>query len=76
MPDMNGVELFRATRKTHPHLITVLMTAYAADDIIQQGITERIQIVFSKPVNINFLLCLFSAIKRLITKTKWLLINL
>ena len=69
MPDMNGVELYRATRQTHPHLITVLMTAYAADDIIQQGITERIQIVFSKPVNINFLLCLFSAIKRLITKT-------
>jgi CheY-like chemotaxis protein len=36
MPDMNGVALYRQTRKTHPKLVTILMTAYAADEIIEQ----------------------------------------
>jgi CheY-like chemotaxis protein len=67
MPDMNGVELCRAARKTHPNLIMMLMTAYAADDIIQQGLAEGIKTVLTKPLDINLLLSLFSAYKRLIT---------
>ncbi len=67
MPDMNGVALYREARKTHPKLITVLMTAYAADDIIQQGMAEGIKTVLNKPLDIDFLLSLFSAYKRLIT---------
>ena len=69
MPDMNGVELYRATRKTHPNLRTFLMTAYAADDIIQKGMAEGIKSVFSKPVDINLLISIFSACKRLVYKT-------
>ena len=69
MPDMNGVELYRATRKTHPNLRTFLMTAYAADDIIQKGMAEGIKTVFSKPVDINLLISIFSACKRLVYKT-------
>ena len=61
MPDMNGVELYRETRETHPHLITVLMTAYAADDIIQQGLEEGIKTVLTKPLDIDFLLTILSA---------------
>jgi CheY-like chemotaxis protein len=61
MPDMNGVDLYRETRKAHPNLITFLMTAYAADDIIQQGLEEGIQRVLTKPLDIDFLLTLFSA---------------
>ena len=68
MPDMNGVELYRATRKTQPNLITLLMTAYAADDIIRQGMAEGIKTVLNKPVDIVVLLNLFSAYKRIITK--------
>ncbi len=68
MPDMDGVTLYRQTRKTHPHLITVLMTAYAADDIIQQGMAEGIKTVLNKPLDIDFLLALFSAYRRLSTK--------
>jgi YesN/AraC family two-component response regulator len=64
MPEMNGVELYRATRKNHPHLITVLMTAYAADDIIQQGMAEGIKTVLTKPLEVNFLIHLFSAYKK------------
>ena len=64
MPDMNGVELYRRTRETHPKLITFLMTAYAADDIIQQGIAEGIKTVLTKPVDINLLLNLVMAVEQ------------
>jgi CheY-like chemotaxis protein len=68
MPDLNGVELYRATRKLYPNLTTVLMTAYAADDLIQQGLTEGIKTVLSKPVNIDYMLVLFDAHKRIYAK--------
>ena len=62
MPDMNGVELYRETRKTHPALTTFLMTAYAADDIIQEGMAEGIKTVLTKPLDIDLILALFSAV--------------
>jgi CheY-like chemotaxis protein len=70
MPDMNGVELYRETRKTHPNLTTFLMTAYAADDIIQKGMAEGIKTVFNKPVDINLLVSMFSACKWLYKKAR------
>lgn len=68
MPDMDGVALHRATRKTHPNLFTILMTAYAADDIIQRGMAEGIKTVLTKPLDIDFLLTLLSAAKRVSKK--------
>jgi two-component system response regulator HydG len=68
MPGMNGVELYRETRKTHPNLLTFLMTAYSEDEIIQKGMAEGIKVVFSKPVDINLLVSIFSACKRINTK--------
>ena len=64
MPNMNGLELYRETRKTYPNLITIFMTAYAADDLIQQGMAEGVKTVLTKPVEINFLLHLFLAFKK------------
>ncbi len=64
MPDMDGVTLYRQTRKSHPHLVTFLMTAYAADDIIQQGIAEGIRTVLTKPVDINLFLNLVMAVEQ------------
>lgn len=64
MPDMDGVALYRHTRKTHPQMITFLMTAYAADEIIQQGIAEGIRTVLTKPININLFLNLVLAIEQ------------
>ena len=61
MPDMNGVELYRETRASHPNLITFLMTAYSADDIIQKGISEGIKTVLTKPIDINLFLLLVQA---------------
>jgi len=43
MPGMYGVELKRATRKTHPHLIMLLRPAHAADDLLLQGLAEGIK---------------------------------
>jgi CheY-like chemotaxis protein len=64
MPDMDGVTLYRATKQTHPSMITFLMTAYAADDIIQQGIAEGIKTVLTKPVDINLFLNLVVAVEQ------------
>jgi CheY-like chemotaxis protein len=68
MPDMNGVELYRATRKIFPNLTTILMTAYAADDLIHQGLAEGIKTVLTKPLDIDFMLVLFSAYKKMIVE--------
>ena len=67
---MNGLELYRKTRKVYPNLITIFMTAYAADDLIQQGMAEGVKIVLTKPLEINFLLHLFSAEQRIINGAK------
>lgn len=64
MPDMDGVTLYRRVKNVHPHLITFLMTAYAADDIIQQGIAEGIRTVLTKPVDIDLFLNLVLAVEQ------------
>ncbi len=61
MPDMNGVELYRETKKHHPKMVTFLMTAYAADDIIEEGMSEGIKTVLTKPLDIDHLIVLLSA---------------
>ena len=68
MPNMNGLELYRDTRKLYPRLITIFMTAYSADELIQQGMAEGVKIVLTKPVEINFLLSLLSAEQRVISE--------
>ena len=68
MPEMNGLDLYRATRKLYPRLITVFMTAYAADDLIRQGMAEGVKTVLTKPLDIKFLLSFFSAQKRIINR--------
>src|SRR5664280_1037494 len=64
MAEMDGVELYRQTREAYPQLITVLMTAYAADELIQQGMAEGIKTVLTKPIDIDFLVLLLSTYKR------------
>ena len=65
MPEMNGLELYRGTRNNWPNLITIFMTAYAADDLIQLGMAEGIKTVLTKPVDMKFLLLLFSSYRRI-----------
>jgi CheY-like chemotaxis protein len=61
MPGLSGVALHRQACKTHPRLTTILMTAYAADDLIQQGMQAGVKAVLNKPVDIDLLICMLRA---------------
>ena len=65
MPDMNGVELFRETKKIRPAITAILMTGYSANEVVQQGLAEGVKAILDKPLDISFLLLLFSTIKRI-----------
>jgi DNA-binding NtrC family response regulator len=58
MPDMNGVELFLEIKDSYPNIPVILMTAYAQDELIQQGMAEGVQTILTKPLDIEFLLTL------------------
>jgi len=64
MPGMNGVELFREIRKTHTDLPVVLMTAYASDDLIEQGLQQGVLGLLTKPLEIVQLLDFLAALAR------------
>jgi DNA-binding NtrC family response regulator len=64
MPDLNGVELFRSIKSRQPDLPVVLMTAYAADTLVQEGLQEGVIANLTKPLDINLLLNFFSSLHR------------
>ena len=64
MPGMDGLELYRRTRQAYPLLITILMTADAADELIQQDMTEGIKTVLTKPIDIGFLARLLTTYRK------------
>ncbi|MGD0878867.1 MAG: response regulator [Anaerolineales bacterium] len=68
MPGMNGLELYRETRKLYPRLITIFMTAYSADELIQQGMAEGVKTILDKPLDMDFLVALLSAHGRIIAE--------
>ena len=61
MPKMNGMELIRETRKTHPNLIIYMMTAYSTEFVSRYGSEEGIQKVLTKPLNLDALRSLLSS---------------
>lgn len=65
MPEMNGLELYRATREAYPRLTTWFMTAYAADDLIQQGLKEGIKTVMNKPLDMDLLILFLNATSKI-----------
>lgn len=64
MPQMDGVAFHQAISKEQPGLPVILMTAYAADDLIQQGLEAGIVGVLDKPINIVQLLGFFSTLAK------------
>lgn len=70
MPDMNGVALYLESRKKHPSVTTYLMTAYAADEIIQQGMKEGIKTVLTKPLDIDLIVAMFKTLKSSTSTTR------
>ena len=64
MPDVNGVELFRTIKASQPDLPVVLMTAYATDRLIEEGLDEGVIAVLTKPLDMSLLLNFFSYLSR------------
>jgi CheY-like chemotaxis protein len=64
MPEMDGVELHRRLHEFQPGLPVVLMTAYAADELIRQGLEAGVAGVFDKPLDINYLLGFFTSLAK------------
>jgi CheY-like chemotaxis protein len=56
MPEMDGVELHRQLREAQPGLPVMLMTAYASEALLRQGLDDGVVGVFDKPLDINHLL--------------------
>jgi two-component system response regulator HydG len=64
MPGMNGVEFHRQLHQTQPGLPVILMTAFASEEIVQQGLDEGAVGVLDKPIDINHLLSFFSSLAK------------
>ncbi len=64
MPQMNGVELYRAIEATQPDLPVVLMTAYFTDKLVDEGLADGAIASLTKPLDINLLLGFFSFLQK------------
>jgi DNA-binding NtrC family response regulator len=64
MPEMNGVELHQHLREAQPGLPVLLMTAFAAEKLIHQGLDDGVVGVFDKPLDINHLLGFFTSLAK------------
>ena len=64
MPGMDGVELFRKIKTKHPDLPVVLMTAFASDDLIQEGLDAGAIAVLMKPIDIKLFLAFVSSLRK------------
>jgi two-component system response regulator HydG len=53
MPIMNGVESYKKIRQIRPQTIVVMMTAYAAQDLVAEALKEGAYGIWYKPVEIN-----------------------
>jgi len=62
MPQMNGVELYRAIKAIQPELPVVLMTAYS--ELVQEGLEEGPIATLTKPLDINLLLSFLSCLRK------------
>jgi DNA-binding NtrC family response regulator len=64
MPEMNGVELYKAVKEEIPGIPVILMTAYATDDLIREGLEDGVIAAINKPLDINLLLSFFSSLRK------------
>jgi len=61
MPGMDGVSAFKVMKQRRPDLRVVLMTAYAAQDLLADAEREGVLRVMPKPVDVSALLSLLTA---------------
>jgi len=60
MPGMDGVSAFKAMKAERPDVRVVLMTAYAAQELVSEAQQEGVVRVMSKPVDLSALLSLIA----------------
>ncbi len=68
MPDLNGVELYRAIKARQPDLPVVLMTAYFDDKLVKEGLEEGVYTCLYKPFEIEDLIRLLTDISHQISR--------
>lgn len=62
MPEVDGVELYKAIKVLRPDLPVVLMTAYS--ELVQEGLEEGAIATLTKPLDINLLLSFLSSLRK------------
>lgn len=72
MPGMSGVELFRAIRSVRPDMPVILMTAFAAETLIDQAVQEGVFAVLPKPFDIEHVIF---ALSRALSRPMVLLVD-
>ena len=64
MPGMNGADLCQAVKVRQPDLPVVVMTAYANNKLVQQGLEAGAIASLTKPLNIRVLLYFLSSLRK------------
>jgi two-component system, NtrC family, response regulator HydG len=64
MPEMNGVELYKAIKGVQPDTPVILMTAYATDDLVKEGLAEGAIATLNKPLDIEAILSFLSILRK------------
>jgi len=72
MPGLNGVDALKEMKKISPETITVMMTAYAMNDLVREAIQEGAFACISKPFEIEDVL---DTIREIASKPMAFLIN-
>lgn len=64
MPGMDGADLCEALKEIRPELITVLMTAYASEEIAARGLEKGALAVLEKPLDLQQALEFLSLLRK------------
>lgn len=62
MPGLNGVETYFAIKELLPECVVVIITGYAIESLIEQGLEQGIREVLQKPASIERLLEIVDAV--------------
>ena len=64
MPTMNGVQTFKKIKKIRPSTVTIMMTAYSVDDLINEAVSEGVHAVIRKPLDIDAVIKMIEKAKK------------
>jgi two-component system response regulator HydG len=53
MPSLNGVQTLRELKKVNPKITVIMMTAYSAEDLIEEALKEGAYAVIYKPFDVD-----------------------